>query len=294
LLSRLKAPLTRAITDAGVRLMDIDEVILVGGATRLPVVSRFVSRLLKKFPAIGVNPDEAVALGAAVAAAMKARDKSIRELILTDVCPYSLGTDIAMRQSNGMTRAGVFAPIIERNTVIPASRVERFYTVSDGQRTIKVEILQGESPRSKDNVFLGELKIDVPPAPAGEEAVDVRYTYDVNGILEVEVTSVSTGGVQKAVIEKTPGALSKESIERRLIELAPLKLHPRERDANKYLLDKAERYYKITTGEIRRRVSFALNEFEAALDSQESRAVSSQADSLKKLLAAIDESMFEV
>ena len=291
-LARLKAPIARALSDASVRLADVDAIVLVGGATKLPIIRSFVSRIFGRIPSAGIDPDEAVALGAAVQAAMKERNASIKELLLTDVCPYTLGTDVAIRRPDGQLEAGNFAPIIERNTVIPASRVERFYTTADNQREVDINILQGESRKVKDNIFLGSLRIFLRPAPAGEESVDVRYTYDINGILEVEVTTVSTGKVEKKVIEKSPGAMPPEEIHHRFEELSFIKIHPREDDEYKYLLEKGERLYQEHTGEKRQMIAFALQKFEAALDKYDSKAINDAAEELRECFDQLEEFEF--
>jgi molecular chaperone HscC len=293
LLARLKTPIIRAINDAGVRLADVDSIVFVGGATKMPIVQSFVSRLFKRFPVFGINPDEAVALGAAVQAAMKERCEDIREMILTDVCPFTLGTAVSVRQDNGFFRSGIFQPIIERNTVIPASRSERFYTLYANQTSVRIEVLQGESRRTKDNILLGELDIPVPPGPAGQESVDVRYTYDINGILEVEVNVASTGESKRAIIEKNPGATTPEQIEQRMKELHSLKLHPREKDRNRYLLEKGERYYRTTTGLLRQRIADEMNNFESALDSQNPKAIEEGAERLRSLFADAENNLYE-
>jgi molecular chaperone HscC len=287
-MAKLKAPIVRALSDASLKLSALDSIVLVGGGTRLPLVRSFVSKLFGRLPNSSLNPDEVVALGAAVQAAMKERNAAIRELVLTDVCPFTLGTSVSIRRADGMLQSGNFFPIIERNTVIPVSRVERLYALSDFQRVIDVDILQGESRKSKDNIFLGELSIPIPPAPAGQEAVDVRYTYDINGILEVEVTSVSTGQKKKMVIEENPGTLSPEEISARLQELAALKIHPREEEEYQYLLEKGERLYQETVGEVRSRIALALSRFEAALDKQDPELIEALAGELKAFYHQVD------
>lgn len=192
-MDKIRQPVKRSLLDAHIRLSDIDKVVLVGGATKSPVIRRFVSRLFKAIPDTNINPDEAVALGAALQGAMKERKDAIKEVILTDVCPFTLGTEVVREWEKGQFENGVFCPIIDRNTVIPASRTERLYTVRDNQTKIRINVLQGESRFAANNLSLGELVIDVPSGKAGEESVDVTYTYDINSILEVEVTVVSTG-----------------------------------------------------------------------------------------------------
>jgi len=288
LLARLKTPIVRALSDASVRMTDISAVVLVGGATKLSFVRSFVGKLFGMLPSSTINPDEAVALGAAVQAAMKERNEAVRELLLTDVCSYTLGIEVAHMRSSGLMQSGIFRPIIERNTTIPASRVETFSTVSDNQKQVEVRVFQGESRATKDNVFLGSLETSVPPAPAGQETVDVRFTYDVNGILEVEVTGGTTGEVARTVIEKNPGAMSGEQIEASLAALSDLKIHPRERDVYRYLLEKGERLFQEHTGEARERIGEAMGAFEEALDRQNSDEIDEYAGKLREFFDALE------
>lgn len=289
ILTKLRLPIIRALSDASIKLAGIDTIVLVGGATKLPLIRNFVGKLFGRLPASHLNPDEVVALGAAVQAAMKQRDQYIRELVLTDVCPFTLGTNVSIEKSKGLFQSGNYLPIIERNTTIPASRVERLYTLYDNQRSVHVEVLQGESRKAKDNMFLGELSIPMPPGPAGKEAVDVRYTYDINGILEVEVAAVSTGKTERIIIEKNPGAMTADEIEQSLQHLATLKIHPREKDANKYLLEKGERLFQENIGQLRLYIADMLNKFEAVLDRQDPQSIDEAAAELKEFYKGIED-----
>ena len=221
LFDKIRQPVKRSLSDAHIRLSDINKVVLVGGATKSPVVRRFVSRLFRMLPDTNINPDEAVALGTAIQGAMKERREAIREVILTDVCPFTLGTEVVREWEKGYYENGVFCPIIDRNTVIPASRTERLYTVKDGQDKIRVKVLQGESRFAGNNLLLGELMIDIPSGKAGEESVDVTYTYDINSILEVEVKVVSTQKQVKEVFVGRDVDMSEEEIRERL-EILPI------------------------------------------------------------------------
>jgi molecular chaperone HscC len=180
LYERIRIPVKRALADAMLKVSDIDKIVLVGGSTKSPSLRTFVSKLFKTFPDTSINPDEAVALGAAIQGAIKERKESIKEVILTDVCSFTLGTEVAVDLGERHMEGGHFCPILERNTIIPASRTERFYTVRDNQTRIVVDVLQGESRIAKNNLLLGTLEIQVPKAKAGQEAVDVTYTYDIN------------------------------------------------------------------------------------------------------------------
>ena len=269
LLERIRRPIKRSLADAQLKLSQIDEIVLVGGATKLSIVRKFVGKLFGRMPNSSVNPDEAVALGAAIQGAMKERREDVREVILTDVCPFTLGTEVAVEKENHQMESGHFCPIIERNTVIPASRTQRVYTVSDGQTRLKINVLQGESRMAKNNLLLGELFIDVPPAPAGQESVDITYTYDINALLEVEATSVSTGHKERLIIKNSENDMTDAQIQERMEALAYLKVVPREQEANKALLFRGERLYEESVGSLRQKAEWCLQKFERVLDTQD-------------------------
>ncbi len=269
LILRLRNPIERALKDASISPKELDAVILIGGATRMPIIKSIISKMLGKLPFSQINPDEAVALGAAIQSALKKRDGALNELILTDVCPFTLGIETAREIGHQKSyESGYFSPIIERNSPIPISIVQRFYTISDNQKFIRAKIFQGESRKVENNLYLGELDIDVVPKPHHEEAVDVRFTYDINGILEVEVSSVTTDEVKSIVIENNPGKMTKEEIAARLEQLKSIKIHPRDRAENRLLLAKGERLFEESLAERRDEIGFQLDLFEKALNSQ--------------------------
>ena len=273
LLGRIRKPIERSLKDANIKLKDIEEVILVGGSTKLSIVRRFVSRLFGRLPNTSINPDEVVAVGAATQAAMKERNEAVKEIILTDVCPFTLGTEVVIEKDNGRYEDGHFCPIIERNTTIPASRTERLFTVNDNQTQIRCKVLQGESRFASNNVYLGEICIKVPKAEAGKEAVDVTYTYDVNSILEVEIKVVSTGEITKQIIKTNATDMTEEEIKERMEALSYLKIHPRDKEENKLLLLRGERLYEESIGMERMQIEYALREFEKALDTREDSVI---------------------
>ncbi len=266
LLMKIREPVKKSLSDAGLKLGDIDEVLLIGGATRLSIVRDFLIRLFRKFPDTRLNPDETVALGAAVQAAMKERREEVREVILTDVCSFTLGTEVVVEYEEGKYEQGRFCPIIERNTVIPASHTERLFTVRDNQDMVRVRVLQGESRFAKNNLFLGELTVGIPKAPKGQESIDVTYTYDVNSLLEVEVTVTSTGVKQKMIIKDQENQMTDEEIRERMEQLAYLKLQPRDYEENRLTLLRAERMYEETLGDRRKMLDHYITAFEAALE----------------------------
>lgn len=288
LLAKIKRPIERSLKDAKVKLSDIQDVILVGGATRLPVIRKFVGKLFGRFPNCSVNPDEAVALGAAIQAGMKERNSAIKEVILTDVCPFTLGTEVVVEREDSRMESGHFFPIIERNTVIPVSRTERLYTAHDNQTKVCVKILQGESRFAKNNLLLGELDLKVPKGKAGEEAIDITYTYDINAILEVEATIISTKEKKKILIQKEGTTMTKEEAEERIKEISYLKINPREEEENKLILFRGERLYEEAIGEIRNKIDCYLQRFEIILDKQDRAEIELARKELKEIFDEIE------
>ena len=286
LLEKLRRPIERSLRDAGVSLSDIDQIVLVGGATRLPVVRRFVTRLFGRIPGVMVDPDEAVALGAALQCGMKARDKEIREVVLTDVCPFTLGTEIMV--DNGLfEEAGHYLPIIQRNTVIPVSRTQTVYTAHDNQKRVNVKVLQGESRMAYHNLLLGEVSVPVPSGPKGQEAVDITYTYDINALLEVEVRVHSTGVQRKIIIQNEQNRISDEEAAARMEQLQYLKQNPRDEEANRLQLLRGERLYEEAP-QHRAVIDRAIMEFERVLARQDRTEIEKARKTLTRTLDEIE------
>lgn len=289
LLMKIREPVKKSLADAGLKLSDIDEVILIGGATRLSIVRDFLIRLFRKFPDTRMNPDETVALGAAIQAAMKERREEVKEVILTDVCSFTLGTEVVVEYDEGKYEEGRFCPIIERNTVIPASHTERLYTARDNQTRVRVRVLQGESRFARNNLFLGELDIEIPKGPRGQESVDVTYTYDINSLLEVEVTVVSTGESRKMIIKGQDNQMTDEEVRKRMEELAYLKIQPRDYEENRLVLTRAERMYEEALGDRRRRLDRYITAFEAALKRDDHDEIMDAREALVEVLGEEDD-----
>lgn len=273
LIKRLREPVLRSLRDGKTRVDSLAEIVLVGGSTRMPVVRKAVARLFGRFPNATVDPDHAVALGAAVQAGLRQRDAALDEVRLTDVCPFTLGVEVSERDGRGGHRDGIFSPIIERNTMIPASRVERYFTMADNQEKLLLKVYQGESRDVEANVYLGELDIAVPRLPAGEVGVDCRFTYDTSGLLEIDVSVPGTEIAEQLLIYDHDDELLARNLDARREALAGLKVHPRETAANAAALARAERCYEGYLGEMRHYIGGLIGQFEDALASQDDRRI---------------------
>ena len=249
----------RALQNAEKGLPLIDNVILVGGSCRMPLVKDYLELLTRKTMRVEVDPDLAVATGLGTAAGIKERNEDIKDMVLMDICPFSLGVSAIL--SNLKDK---FSPIIPRNCSLPASRMHTYYTIADYQTNMLLKIYQGESIEAPQNLLLGECNVPIPPLPAGEASVDVRFTYDINGILDIEFKSNETGEVFKKLIINN-NLLTEEELQKHLEELNKMKIDPREEEENKLILERGRRLYEEYTGFVQEEIKRCLMKFEHAL-----------------------------
>jgi molecular chaperone HscC len=286
-LARVEMPVRRVLGDAKIKPSGIDEVILVGGATRMPAVIQLASDLFGKRPQCRLNPDEVVALGAAVQAGLIGRNEMVEDLVVTDVSPFTLGIEIS-KHFGGQIQSGFYLPVINRNTTIPVSRVEQVSTVYPNQTQVVVKIYQGEARRVDGNLFLGEFQVTgIPRGPAGQ-AVSVRFTYDLNGVLEVEATIVETAKTFSHVITRFAKGLKPDDVQRAVNEMKKLKTHPREDSVNSFLLRRAERLFQELPRAERDYLSNLLDGFEDALESRDPEEIGRHRAVLESFLQQFD------
>jgi molecular chaperone DnaK len=280
LLQKTMGPCRQAMTDAGVAAKDIDEVVLVGGSTRIPRVQALVKEQFGKEPHKGVNPDEVVAIGAAVQAGVLGGE--VKDLLLLDVTPLSLGIE---------TLGGVMTTLITRNTTIPTRKSEVFSTAADSQPSVEVHVLQGERPMARDNRTLGKFHLDgIPPAPRGVPQIEVTFDIDANGIVNVQAKDKGTGKEQKITITASSG-LSKDEVDRMVKDAEAhaeedktRKAEVETRNRADQAVHAAEQFLKESGDKVeasdRMAIESAVNDVKSALESGDSGAITKKLDAL--------------
>ncbi|AXI40154.1 molecular chaperone DnaK [Bacillaceae bacterium ZC4] len=271
LVEKTMGPVRQALSDAGLTKNDIDKVILVGGSTRIPAVQEAIKKEIGKEPHKGVNPDEVVALGAAIQGGVITGD--VKDVVLLDVTPLSLGIE---------TMGGVFTKLIERNTTIPTSKSQIFSTAADNQTAVDIHVLQGERPMAADNKTLGRFQLtDIPPAPRGVPQIEVTFDIDKNGIVNVSAKDLGTGKEQKITIKSSTG-LSEEEIERMIKEAEENAEADKKRKEQAELRNEADQLVFTTEK--------TLKELQGKVDEAEVKKANEIKDALKE---AIDKNDFD-
>ena len=293
LVERTKQPVRQALKDAGLSQSDIDEVILVGGSTRIPAVVDAVKKETGKEPNRSVNPDEVVAMGAAIQGGVISGD--VKDIVLLDVTPLSLGIE---------TMGGVFTKLIDRNTTIPTSKSQVFSTAADNQPAVDVHVLQGERPMAKDNKTLGRFQLtDIPPAPRGVPQIEVSFDIDKNGIVNVSAKDLGTGKEQKITIKSSSG-LSDEDIERMVKEAEENAEADKKRKEEVELRNEADQLVfqidktlkelegKVDEADVKK-AEEARDELKAALENDDTEEIKTKRDALNEIVQEMSVKLYE-
>jgi molecular chaperone HscC len=288
LIERLIQPIKRSLNDSKLKPADLDAIVFVGGASKIPMLSKICTKMFMKLPFIYHNPQHVVALGVAVMAGMAENNEQLEEFVLTDVCPYTLGTSYFLVENEQTGHGSIeYMPIIDRNVTLPTSKVQYFQTSASFQETIKVEVYQGESRILNNNIKIGEFSIDLEPMKELQD-IDIRYTYDINGILEVEVTAHQSNLSQSFVIKESCGNMSDEEVQKSLNKFKTLKIHPRDQDINIALLANAERMYEEYVGDARFAIALEIRRFETAIDNDHTNEIQIARTRLANLLKELE------
>lgn len=260
-LERIKSVIIRAVRDSHLTPDKLDDVVLVGGSARLAVLGDYLEELMGRRPVVAGNPDYMVAEGAGICAGIKSRREELRDMVMTDVCPFSLGIAVC---NDVKDQNPHMAAMIARSSMLPVSRSETFYTLSDNQTHIRLRIYQGEGYYASENRQLGELTVRVPAGPAGKHSVFVTFAYDINGILHVDAES-SGGDRRETVIMNPHVQLSEEEVQEKVAELKKLRYVASGSEEDHLLMAKAERLYEELLGSEREEAARILDAYRYAI-----------------------------
>lgn len=262
LFERMGKPIKRVLLDGKISSDMIDEVVLVGGSCKMPVVQQYLKYILNRQDIKTMHPDHMIALGVGVSAGIKERNEEVKDMILTDICPFSLGVNIINQQEPGKELTSF---IIPRNSPLPCSREEVYVNARDGQKEMRFGIYQGEAMYVEDNILLGEAVLKIPPSPKESVRCYVRFTYDINGVLEVNIFIPVTNERRQLVIVNKDLRLSNAQVAEKLKEFEKIKLNPAQDEENRYLLAWGERLYTQCEGTVKEDVFQKMQNFRRLL-----------------------------
>lgn len=283
---RMEKPVKRVLMDGNISPDELTEIVLVGGSCKMEIVKQYLSYILEGRKIETHDPDRMIARGLGVVVGIKERDDAIKDMLLTDICPFSLG--VGIRNPDGSDR-DVMSVLIERNTSLPASREKRYYTAYDNQTEVSVNVYQGESYYADDNLSLGQIKLHVPPKKEGEVYVDIRFTYDINGLLEVQLYTPEIGQMRKIIFQKEENSMTEAEKEAKLKEFEKLKIHPKEKEENQYLIAKGEALYVQSTGALRDAVGKWLGYFTGLLEEQDEAKIRKERKKVEAAFAQLEQ-----
>ena len=261
LFARAGRTVERALRDSGYHAEDLADIILVGGSSKMPVVPYFLTSFMGRKPTLAGSPDEIVAHGAGIYAGIKERKEDLKDILLTDICPFTLGVEVNNRSGD---RRSIFSPVIERNSVLPSANTQRYTNVYDGQSKVVLRVYQGEEYYCEDNLFLGELELPIQPMPAGHACIRVTFSYDINGILVVDACEGEEKNTAQKVFISQNLRLSKQEIDAKIKELETYKNRNGRNVHSDLLLARGKRVFAETTGLNRQHIGELLRQYERA------------------------------
>ncbi len=282
LFAKIQKVLSKLMNNGMVSVKDISRVIMVGGSSKMPIVRQFVSRLFEGRISDSGNPDEIICRGTGVLCGIKERISGIKDIVISDICPFTLGIGIV---------GDVMSPIISKNQTLPCSHVEYFTTVSDNQKLIQMNVYQGESHRASNNLPIAEFKINIPPRPKGEIRLEVRFSYDINGLFDIDIFCPATGLRAHKELGISDG-MSPEELRARQTALEQIKIHPRDMEKCKHLLERAETVYLECNEEQQAFLAQAIKHFVDVLDKQSLTAAERACRVFEVQITMVETSLF--
>lgn len=280
---RILQAVDRALKDSERSIEDLDQVVLVGGSSKMPVISFFLETYYGKKPCTIGSPDAVVAFGAGIYGGIKERRQEIKDLVLTDICPFTLGVDVVNYENRSNP---IMSPVIERNSILPTSKTSYYTNAFDLQPEIEIGIYQGEAYYCEDNIKLGAIDMELRPVKKGHAQIEVCFTYDINGILEVEVINHQTGERKNAVLTDSKCRLTDDELEAHLKELMAYKIAPPGSARTRLALARGERLFAELLGERRRLAAETLEQLQKTVYAQNDQQI---ANAVKEAEKAFDQ-----